>query len=162
MQNAEVGIQNSEVCCDFHPVCILHFEFCIQVAGFFSNLPGPDDRRATTLVVGLLRHARQLDVNPMRGRSTDGGDVTRDLVIAAPLADWLRNQSRTDSEANNCPNQVRRDRRVLMALTWFAGGSRFDGEASCRRRLGCAVGRLRGSACPDLDDVAVARGLGCP
>ena len=53
MQNAEVGIQNSEVCCEFYPVCILHFEFCIHVVGFFSNLldvmtmalspPGPDE-----------------------------------------------------------------------------------------------------------------------
>jgi hypothetical protein len=34
---------------------------------------GPDNRRATKMVVGILRHARQKDPNPMRTWSTDLG-----------------------------------------------------------------------------------------
>ena len=50
---------------------------------------GPDNRRATKLVVGILRRAGQ-DMGPMRSWSTDAGDVRNDPVIAAELADWLR------------------------------------------------------------------------
>jgi Protein of unknown function (DUF1186)/SEC-C motif len=53
---------------------------------------GPDNRRATKMVIGILRHARQKDPNPMRTWSTDGGDVRNDPLIAAEVADWLRSQ----------------------------------------------------------------------
>jgi hypothetical protein len=53
---------------------------------------GPDNRRATKLVVGILRRAGQKDANPTRRWSTDASDVRNDPVIAAELADWLRNQ----------------------------------------------------------------------
>jgi hypothetical protein len=53
---------------------------------------GPDNGRATKLVVGILRRAGQKDANPMRTWSTDAGDVRNDPVIAAELADWLGSQ----------------------------------------------------------------------
>jgi hypothetical protein len=53
---------------------------------------GPDNRRATKLVVGILRRAGQKSPNPMRSWSTDASDVRNDPMIAAELADWLRSQ----------------------------------------------------------------------
>jgi hypothetical protein len=38
---------------------------------------GPDNRRATKLVVGILRRAGQKDPNQMRTWSTDAGDVRK-------------------------------------------------------------------------------------
>ena len=58
---------------------------------------GPDNRRATKLVVGILRRAGQKDANPVRRWSTDASDVRNDPVIAAELADWLRNQGIRDT-----------------------------------------------------------------
>src|SRR6266480_941389 len=50
---------------------------------------GPDNTRATKLVVAILRRARQ-DPNEIRTWSNDAGDVRNDPVIAADVADWLR------------------------------------------------------------------------
>jgi len=36
---------------------------------------GPDNTRATKLVVGILRRARQKDADPMRTWTTGAGDV---------------------------------------------------------------------------------------
>lgn len=58
---------------------------------------GPDNRRATKLVAGILRRAGQKDPNPMRSWSTDPSDVRNDPVIAAELADWLRSQGVKDT-----------------------------------------------------------------
>lgn len=58
---------------------------------------GPDNRRATKLVVGILRRAGQKDANPIRSWSTDASDVRNDPVIAAELADWLRSQGVKDT-----------------------------------------------------------------
>jgi hypothetical protein len=58
---------------------------------------GPDNRRATKRVVGILRRARQKDPNPMRSWSTDAGEVRNDPVIAAELADWRRSQGAKDT-----------------------------------------------------------------
>jgi hypothetical protein len=70
---------------------------------------GPDNRRATKLVVGILRRAGQKDPNPMRSWSSDPGDVRNDPVIAAELADWLRTQGVKDSVSYDrilgCPHE---------------------------------------------------------
>ena len=56
---------------------------------------GPDNRRATKLVVGVLHRRGQKDANPMRTWSTDVGDARNDPMIAAEVADWLRSQGIT-------------------------------------------------------------------
>jgi len=73
---------------------------------------GPDNRRATKLVVGILRRAGQKDANPMRNWSTNTGNVRTDPVIAAELADWLRSQEIKDTVSYDriigCPPGVSR------------------------------------------------------
>jgi hypothetical protein len=70
---------------------------------------GPDNRRATTLVVGILRRAGQKSPNPMCSWSTDGTDVRNDRVVAAELADWLGNQGIKDTLSYDriigCPHE---------------------------------------------------------
>ena len=70
---------------------------------------GPDNGRATKLVVGILRRPGQQDANPMRTWSTDAGDVRDDPLIAAELADWLRNQGIKDTVSYDriigCPHE---------------------------------------------------------
>jgi hypothetical protein len=70
---------------------------------------GPDNRRATKLVVRILRRAGQKDPNPMHSWSTDAGDVRNDRVIAAELADWLRRQGIKDTISYDrilgCPHE---------------------------------------------------------
>ena len=58
---------------------------------------GPDNRRATKLVVGILRRAGQKSPNPMRSWSSDATDVRNDPVVAAEFADWLRSQAIKDT-----------------------------------------------------------------
>ncbi len=53
---------------------------------------GPDNTRATKLVVGILRRSGQKDADPMRTWSTDAGDIRNDPVVATEVADWLRSQ----------------------------------------------------------------------
>jgi hypothetical protein len=50
---------------------------------------GPDNTRATKLVVGIVRSARQKDADLIRAWSTETGDVRHDPVIAAEMAAWL-------------------------------------------------------------------------
>jgi hypothetical protein len=69
---------------------------------------GPDNRRATKLVVGILRRAGQKDANPIRSWASDAGDVRTDPVIAAESADWLRRQGVKDAVSYD-----RIDRRFL-------------------------------------------------
>lgn len=57
-----------------------------------SQVPGRDNRRATKLVVGILRRAGQKDPSPMRSWSTDTDDIRNDPAIAAELAGWLRSR----------------------------------------------------------------------
>lgn len=47
---------------------------------------GPDNRRATKLVAGILRRAGQKDPDPW---TTDAGDIRNDPVIAAAVAEEL-------------------------------------------------------------------------
>ena len=44
---------------------------------------GPDNRRATKLVVGILRRAGQKDANSIRSWTSDASDVRNDPVIAS-------------------------------------------------------------------------------
>lgn len=58
---------------------------------------GPDNTRATKLVVGILRRAGQKYPSEMRSWSTDAGDVRNDRLIATEVADWLRSQGIKDT-----------------------------------------------------------------
>jgi hypothetical protein len=58
---------------------------------------GPDNRRATKLVVGILRRAGQNSPRPVRSWSTDTTDVGNDPVVAAEMADWLQSQGIEDT-----------------------------------------------------------------
>jgi len=58
---------------------------------------GPDTKRATKLVVGILRRAAQKEANPLRSWSADASDVRNDPLIAAELADWLHGQGIKDT-----------------------------------------------------------------
>ena len=70
---------------------------------------GPDNKRATKLVAGILRRTGQRDPNPMRSWSSDAGDVRNDPVIAAELGDWLRSQAIKDTVSSDriigCPHE---------------------------------------------------------
>ena len=96
---------------------------------------GPDNRRATKLVVGILRRAGQKDTNPMRTWSTDAGDVRNDPVIAAELADWLRSQGIKDTLSYDriigCPHEEGIDYpigRTCPQCPFWAGIDRFTHE----------------------------------
>jgi hypothetical protein len=96
---------------------------------------GPDTTRATKLVAGILRHARQRAVNPMRTWTTDAGDVRNDPMIAAELADWLRSQGIKDTLSYDriigCPHEEGIDypigRTCPQCPSW-AGIDRFTHE----------------------------------
>ena len=70
---------------------------------------GPDNTRATKLVVGILHRARQKDPHPMRTWSTDASDIRNDPVIAAEVTDWLRSQRIKDTFSYDriigCPHE---------------------------------------------------------
>jgi Protein of unknown function (DUF1186)/SEC-C motif len=70
---------------------------------------GPDNRRATKLVVGIRRRPGQKDTNPIRAWSTDAGDARDDPAIAAELAEWLRSQRIRDTFSYDriigCPHE---------------------------------------------------------
>jgi Protein of unknown function (DUF1186)/SEC-C motif len=96
---------------------------------------GPDNRRATKLVVGILRHRGQKDANPMRTWSTDVGDVRNDPVIAAELADWLRSQGIKDTLSHDriigCPHEEGIDYpigRTCPQCPFWASIDRFTHE----------------------------------
>jgi hypothetical protein len=58
---------------------------------------GPDNTRATRLVVGILRRAGQKSPRETRSWSSDAGDVRNNQVIAAELADWLDSRGIKDT-----------------------------------------------------------------
>lgn len=96
---------------------------------------GPDTTRATKLVVGILRHARQQDANPMRTWSSDADDVRNDPAIAADLADWLRSEGVTNTVSYDriigCPHQEGIDYplgRTCPQCPFWAGIDRFTHE----------------------------------
>jgi Protein of unknown function (DUF1186)/SEC-C motif len=96
---------------------------------------GPDNRRATKLVVGILRRAGQKDPNPLRSWSTDAGDVRNDPVIAAELADWLRSQGVKDTISYDriigCPHEEGIDYpvgRTCPQCSFWAAIDRFTHE----------------------------------
>jgi hypothetical protein len=96
---------------------------------------GPDNGRATKLVVGILRRAGQKDTNPMRTWRTDAGDVRNDPVIAAELADWLRSQGIKDTLSYDriigCPHEEGIDYpmgRTCPQCPFWAGIDRFTHE----------------------------------
>src|SRR5215210_7989767 len=96
---------------------------------------GPDNRRATKLVVGILRRAGQKEANPMRTWSTDASDVRHDPVIAAELADWLRSQGIKDTISYDriigCPHEEGIDYpigRTCPQCPFWASVDRFTHE----------------------------------
>ena len=96
---------------------------------------GPDNRRATKLVVAILRRPGQKDPNPIRTWSTDAGDVRHDPVIAAELAEWLRSQpiKKTFSYDRiiGCPHEEGIDYpigRSCPQCPFWAGIDRFTHE----------------------------------
>jgi hypothetical protein len=93
---------------------------------------GPDNRRATKLVVGILHRAGQKEPNPMRSWSTDAGDVRNDPLIAAELADWLRSEGIKDTVSYDriigCPHEEGIDYplgRTCPQCPFWAGIDRF-------------------------------------
>ena len=97
---------------------------------------GPDNRRATKLVVGILRRAGQKDANPIRSWSTDASDVRNDPVLAAELADWLRSQGVKDTVSYDriigCPHEEGIDYpmgRTCPRCPFWASIDRFTHEA---------------------------------
>jgi Protein of unknown function (DUF1186)/SEC-C motif len=96
---------------------------------------GPDNSRATKLVVGILRRAGQKDANPIRSWSTDASDVRNDPVIAAELADWLRSQGVKDTVSHDriigCPHEEGIDYpmgRTCPQCPFWASIDRFTHE----------------------------------
>jgi hypothetical protein len=96
---------------------------------------GPDNRRATKLVVGILRRAGQKSPNPMRSWSSDTTDVRNDPVVGAELADWLQSQGIKDTLSHHriigCPHEEGVDypmgRTCPQCPFWF-GIDRFTHE----------------------------------
>ena len=96
---------------------------------------GPDNGRATKLVVGILRRPGQQDANPIRAWSTNAGDVRDDPLIAAELADWLRNQGIKDTVGYDriigCPHEEGTDYpigRTCPQCPFWASIDRFTHE----------------------------------
>jgi hypothetical protein len=50
---------------------------------------GPDNRRATKLVVGILRRAGQEDPNPIRSWSSEAIEVRNDPNSSIGRVEWL-------------------------------------------------------------------------
>jgi hypothetical protein len=101
---------------------------------------GPDNRRATKLVVGILRHAGQQQAAPMRTWSTDASDVRHDPVIAAELADWLRGQEIKDTLSFDwiigCPHEEGIDYpigRTCQQCPFWTGIDRFTNAQTPRK-----------------------------
>lgn len=73
------------------------------------SLPTGHNRRATKLVVGVVRRAGQDEPNPIRTWSSDAVDVRQDPAIAAELADWLGSQRVKDTVSYDriigCPHE---------------------------------------------------------
>lgn len=108
---------------------------------------GPDNTRATKLVVGILRRAGQKYPSEMRSWSTDAGDVRNDRLIATEVADWLRSQGIKDTlnydRIVGCPHEEGFDYpmgRACPQCPFWAGIDRFTHEPlqrpsrRCRRK----------------------------
>jgi hypothetical protein len=96
---------------------------------------GPDNTRATKLVVGILRRAAQNDPSPLRSWSTDAGDVRNDPVIAAEVTTWLQSHGIKDTVTHDriigCPHQEGIDYpmgRTCPQCPFWAGIDRFTHE----------------------------------
>src|SRR5437667_6784028 len=96
---------------------------------------GPDNRRATRLVVGILRGAGHKEPNPMRTWSTDAGDIRHDPLIAAEVADWLHSQGIKETlnydRIIGCPHEEGIDYpmgRTCPRCPFWAGIDRFTHE----------------------------------
>ena len=96
---------------------------------------GPDNRRATKLVVGILRRAGQKDANSIRSWTSDASDVRNDPVIASELADWLRSQGVKDTVSHDriigCPHEAGIDYpmgRACPQCPFWASIDRFTHE----------------------------------
>ena len=105
---------------------------------------GPDNRRATKLVVGILRRPGQKNTNPMRTWSTGAGDVRNDRVIAAELADWLRSQGIKNTLSYDriigCPHEEGIDYPIGRACSecpFWAVIDRLPTSRSQRPSQGC-------------------------
>jgi hypothetical protein len=92
---------------------------------------GPDNTRATKLVVAILRRAGQ-DPNEIRTWSNDAGDVRNDPVIAADVADWLRSHGIKETLSYDriigCPHEEGVDYplgRACPQCPFWAGIDRF-------------------------------------
>src|SRR6266540_2048246 len=96
---------------------------------------GPDNTRATKLVVSILRRTGQKYPSETRSWSTDAGDVRNDRVIAADVADWLPSQGTKDTlsydRISGCPNEEGLDYpmgRACPQCSFWAGIDRFTHE----------------------------------
>jgi hypothetical protein len=96
---------------------------------------GPDNKRATKLVVGILRRSGQKGAHPMRSWSSDATDVRNDPLVAAELADWLRSQGVKDTVSFDriigCPHEEGIDYpigRGCPQCPFWAGIDRFTHE----------------------------------
>ena len=96
---------------------------------------GPDNTRATKLVVGIQRRAGQKSPMEMRSWSSDAGDVRHDQVIAAELADWLRSRGIKDTVSYDriigCPHEEGIDYpmgRACPQCPFWSGIDRFTHE----------------------------------
>lgn len=96
---------------------------------------GPDNRRATKLVVGILHRPGQQAPNPMRSWNTDTSDVRNDPRIAAEIADWLGSEGIKDTISHDriigCPHQEGIDYpigRTCPQCPFWASIDRFTHE----------------------------------
>jgi hypothetical protein len=96
---------------------------------------GPDNTRATKLVVGIVPRAGQTQPSELRSWSTDEGDVRNDRAIATEVADWLRSQGIKDTLTHDriigCPHEEGIDYpmgRICPRCPFWAGIDRFTHE----------------------------------
>ena len=96
---------------------------------------GPDNRRATKLVVGIVRRAGQEEPNPIRSWSSEAVDVRDDPAISADVADWLRSQRVKDRVSYDriigCPHEEGIDYpigRTCPRCPFWTGIDRFTHE----------------------------------
>jgi hypothetical protein len=96
---------------------------------------GPDNKRATKLVVGILRRPGQQAPHPMRSWNTDTIDVRHDPLIAAELTEWLRSEGIKDTVSHDriigCPHEEGIDYpigRTCPQCPFWAGIDRFTHE----------------------------------
>lgn len=96
---------------------------------------GPDNTRATKLVVSILPRPEQKYPSETRSWRTDADDVRNDRAIAAEVADWLRSQGTKDTLSYDriigCPHEEGLDYpmgRACPQCPFWAGIDRFTHE----------------------------------